>query len=106
MTDEQRAYMHARDKFSRFVIGPAKELLDATATLVNLATQRAEETQQVMNQLRPVWAQGWTSDSEAAQASANALSELWQMLAADNQTDAVETLRALKERDYKRLAGQ
>ena len=46
--------------------------------------------------LRPVWAQGWTSDGEAAQASSAALSEIWEFLEVANQTDAMEALKKLK----------
>lgn len=46
-------------------------------------------------ELRPVWAQGWTSDSLAAQSAANALAALWRLLGAEHQTDAVRRLKAL-----------
>ena len=46
--------------------------------------------------LRPVWAHGWTDDSVAAQTSSNALSQLWEMLGAKDQTQAVATLAELK----------
>lgn len=46
--------------------------------------------------LRPVWAQGWTDDSSAAQASSAALGQLWKLLGATNQTDAVIKLKALQ----------
>jgi hypothetical protein len=48
--------------------------------------------------LRPVWAQGFTSDSQAAQANGNALSELWAELGVQNQTDAMQALYDLQER--------
>ena len=46
--------------------------------------------------LRPVWAHGWTDDSVAAQTSSNALSQLWEMLGAKDQTQAVAALEELK----------
>lgn len=95
MTEEQRRYMHARNDFESFHVNKAKELLDATAALVATATRRAEETQKAMDELRPVWAHGWSTDSEAAQASSNALAQLWEMLGVDNQTTAVEELQKL-----------
>lgn len=95
MRNEQNRYKRARSKFIDSHIGPAKELLEATANLVNIATTRAEETKRTMEQLRPVWAQGFTSDSQAAQANGNALAEIWQILGVDNQTAAMEKLRKL-----------
>ena len=50
---------------------------------------------EAMEHLRPIWAHGWTDDSAAAQASGSALAQLWQMLGASNQTEAVTKLRAL-----------
>jgi len=44
--------------------------------------------------LRPVWAQGWTNDSEAAQAASAALAQIWKALGVSNQTDAMIALRA------------
>lgn len=46
--------------------------------------------------LRPQWAQGHTSDSKAAQSLAIALQQLWDMLGAKNQTQAVAIVTQLK----------
>jgi hypothetical protein len=46
--------------------------------------------------LRPVWAQGRSSDSAAAQASSAALAEIWEVLGVADQTAAMEKLRELK----------
>lgn len=46
--------------------------------------------------MRPQWMMGYTSDSIAAQTSSAALSQLWNMLGADNQTTAVGRLKKLK----------
>lgn len=43
--------------------------------------------------MRPNWAKGYSSDSIAAQCSANALSSLWELLGAKDQTEAAEKLR-------------
>lgn len=51
---------------------------------------------EALEQLRPLWAQGYTSDGQAAQATGNALTQLWEMLGADNQTAAVAQLNKLK----------
>lgn len=45
--------------------------------------------------LRPVWAQGWSTDSLAAQASAAALGQIWKALGVDNQTAAMARLKEL-----------
>lgn len=48
-----------------------------------------------LEQLRPLWAQGYSSDSIAAQASGNALSDIWSSLGVNNQTDAMERLHKM-----------
>lgn len=95
MTEAQRRYMHARDKVLTSFILPVQEFLDATSALCAAETQRADNTQKVMDELRPIWAQGFTSDSEAAQANGNALAEIWQVLGVVNQTAAMTRLREL-----------
>lgn len=72
------------------VIAMACELEEARDTLA-----REKETVVALEGLRPVWAQGWSDDSTAAQASAAALSDLWETLGVDNQTAAVEELAKL-----------
>ena len=57
-----------------------------------------ERSNIALEALRPVWAQGWSSDSQAAQASAAALSEIWGFLDVLNQTDAMESLKNLVEK--------
>lgn len=46
-------------------------------------------------QLRPIWAQGHTSEAVAAQVHGAALSQIWDLLGVDNQTDAMANLREL-----------
>lgn len=48
-----------------------------------------------LEQLRPHWAKGYTSDSATAQAATAALTELWKLLGVENQTMAVLRLRAM-----------
>lgn len=57
---------------------------------------RSERHNEALEELRPVWAQGWTGDSQAAQVSSSALAQLWEMLGASNQTQAVEALAELR----------
>ena len=54
-----------------------------------------EHSNIALETLRPLWAQGYSSDSVAAQASSNALAEIWEILGVNNQTDAMEKLREL-----------
>jgi hypothetical protein len=48
-----------------------------------------------LEMLRPHWAQGYSSDSLAAQTATAALAQLWGLLEVDNQTDAVAAIRRL-----------
>jgi len=67
---------------------------------------RLLSTVNALESLRPHWAQGYSSDSIAAQASTEALVGIWKILGVNDQTSAVVTLKALTaERDeYKRHA--
>ena len=49
----------------------------------------------VLEELRPHWAKGYSSDSIAAQVSFGALSEIWKILGVDNQTGAIEKLKRI-----------
>ncbi|PRA46677.1 hypothetical protein [Brucella pituitosa] len=48
-----------------------------------------------LESMRPHWAQGYSSDSIAAQAATASLSKLWQILGVNNQTEAVKKLHTL-----------
>jgi hypothetical protein len=52
---------------------------------------------ELLEELRPVWAQGWTSDSVAAQCATSAMTQLWKMLGVNNQTDAVQALKRMRD---------
>jgi hypothetical protein len=61
------------------------------------AYQRAEAAErraEAAEQLRPLWAQGYTSSSVAAQVTGAALSQIWTALSVDNQTDAMTAINA------------
>jgi hypothetical protein len=45
--------------------------------------------------LRPHWAMGYSSDSIAAQMNAAALSQIWNLLDVQNQTDCINELYKL-----------
>jgi hypothetical protein len=57
---------------------------------------REELRNDALEQLRPVWAQGWTKDSMAAQASASALSQIWKLLGVQDQTQAADRIEELE----------
>ena len=52
---------------------------------------------EVLEQFRPLWAQGYTNDSVAAQTLGGALTRLWKMLGVSNQTDAVQALKRMQD---------
>jgi hypothetical protein len=54
----------------------------------------AERVAEVAEKMRPVWAQGYSNDSMAAQSSSSALASIWELLDVDNQTKAMEKLEA------------
>lgn len=76
---------------------PSGTFADDCRECGRLETENAQLKRQIegLESLRPAWAQGYTSDSMAVQASASALSTLWQMLGVDNQTAACAKLREL-----------
>ena len=94
-THQQQHFYEMRRQFREAHLKPALDLMLAANAAVEDAERRAVEAEATLEALRPVWAQGWTSDSQAAQASSNALSELWELLGATNQTVALERLRNL-----------
>lgn len=48
-----------------------------------------------LESLRPHWAQGYSTDSIAAQTATSALVSIWKMLGVENQTSAMARLRQL-----------
>jgi hypothetical protein len=65
------------------------------AELLRAEAKRKDEVIASLETLRPHWAKGYTSDSIAAQTATAALSQLWVLLGADNQTQAMMKLRSL-----------
>ena len=64
--------------------------------LANLLDEAAAHIE-TLEALRPHWAQGYSDDSVAAQATTAALSQLWKLLGVDNQTAAVQRLTDIVE---------
>ena len=88
MQDFKR-YESARENLRR-TIAPVEEYIEAAENEIYELRLRIE----TLEKLRPHWAQGFTSDSEAAQASTAALSQIWELLGVKNQTEAMKKLRA------------
>lgn len=59
------------------------------------------DSHSALEQQRPYWAKGYSSDSVAAQSATGAISQLWELLGANNQTTAITNLRSLKNDNTK-----
>lgn len=75
---------------------PLTYYTEAEVQVLKERIRQLSATNEALEALRPVWAQGWTSDSAAAQASGNALARLWGELGVSNQTEAMQRMRQLK----------
>lgn len=82
-----QAYMRAETSHA--------EHAEAQRDAANAALAKAEGERDTLETLRPIWAQGWSDDSTAAQVSAAALAQIWQVLGAASQTEAMQRLAAL-----------
>lgn len=65
------------------------------AELIEEKEKELAETNLTIEKIRPLWAQGHSSDSTAAQSTAVALSEIWHKLGVSNQTEAMSALSML-----------
>lgn len=75
----------------------ADAMIRAEQTLTPEGKELAEAREKIkaLEALRPLWAQGYSSDSIAAQSLTTALTKLYDLLGVTNQTAAVAMLRAL-----------
>jgi len=80
-----------------FVILADANTRPATISLMRSRIKRLEQQLETERSMRPQWAQGFTSDSIAAQSTSTAMHALWNLLGATNQTQAMERLRRLIE---------
>lgn len=71
-----------------------RELSPRSQATAIIAAKNSEIT--ALENLRPHWAKGYSSDSVAAQTVTAALSQLWGILGAANQTEAVQYATALQ----------
>lgn len=93
--NDRRRYNEARSKVRKF-LDPIVEVLASTDALVVSLENQVVTAEATLEALRPVWAQGHTEDGRAAQAYANALSEIWLLVGAQNQTQAMARFRHLR----------
>lgn len=61
--------------------------------------EKLEREVKALESLRPAWAQGWSSDSIAAQLASNAMLDMWEALGVSNQTDAMNRINSLLKED-------
>ncbi|TXH17846.1 MAG: hypothetical protein E6R03_03220 [Hyphomicrobiaceae bacterium] len=92
MNDAQRRYMHARQRMESALINPATELLEAAHAIVQNAEDRANRAEVRCSVL--LEQRGFNEPDFSARI---ALSQLWEMLGAKDQTQACANLRALIE---------
>lgn len=76
---------------------PAQKLQETVRGIVS-QNNRLRELMDVADRMRPHWAQGYSSDSHAAQVTCAALSEVWDMLGVKNQTECMAKLNAFFSR--------
>lgn len=69
-------------------------------SVLHTRIDKLEDELEGLESLRPHWAQGFTEDSVAAQSSQAALSQLWELIGAKDQTQAVQILKASKENNH------
>jgi len=73
-----------------------QEGLKALADMLKRCAAEAS-AMKVLEPIQQTWTQGWTSDSVAAQVTAAALTQVWNLLGVENQTQAVIKLETLKK---------
>lgn len=75
------------------------EEIQALKDAVEAEADRAEGYRTYCESIRPHWAQGYTSDSMAAQAQTAALSQLWELLNVKDQSAAVAKIKKLLDEE-------
>lgn len=88
-------FQDAKERVVNTLLDPVLDLMKEANAAIEEAEQRALRAEATLEALRPVWAQGFSSDSVAAQGLGNAVSEMWGILGVKNQTEAMERLRFL-----------
>ena len=75
--------------------GPIVETVSIPLDAYLRMQRKHERDIAALESLRPLWAQGYTSDSVAAQCASSALASIWAILKVDNQTETMQKLRQL-----------
>jgi hypothetical protein len=88
-------YKGAYDENSIMIEGIDAALAAASPVPPSNEIAELKEKIAALEKLRPVWAQGHTSDSVAAQVSSGALASIWSVLGVSNQTDCMAALKRL-----------
>lgn len=89
-----KPYAQARDAL-RASVSPVENYIETAEAIICELRLGLEQQKQYTERMRPHWAMGYSSDSEAAQTAISALSAVWEMLGVKNQTDCMGKLRAL-----------
>jgi hypothetical protein len=95
MNKELRDYIATRDHLRETLVLPILRMIDAAGAVITNAHAERDKAVTMLEVLRPVWAQGYTSDSVAAQTTATAISQIWRALEVEDQSAAMVKLRAL-----------
>lgn len=74
---------------------PINNYIEESERLICELRLKLKQEKEYSESMRPHWAQGYSSDSMAAQASTSALSEVWDLIGVKDQTACMEKLRLL-----------
>lgn len=88
-----KRYAEARERL--------RKLIEPVEEYISVAEQEICELRlsvKTLEDLRPHWAKGYSSDSMAAQASTAALSDIWTAIGASNQTECMDKIASLLEK--------
>lgn len=99
-TTQLDGLMGTSETSARRAVEDAKAAIHSAiaADITSLKAERDQLNERFYNleKLRPHWAQGYSSDSMAAQTATSALSKLWEKLGARHQTEACQKLDRLQ----------
>ncbi|MES2783604.1 MAG: hypothetical protein V4657_12480 [Pseudomonadota bacterium] len=91
-------YANAREAL-RASVSPVENYIETAEAIICELRLELKQQKEYIESMRPHWAQGYSDDSMAAQASTGALAEVWDMLGVKNQTDCMARLRERFEAD-------
>lgn len=93
MSHQNQHFYETRRQFKAAHLDPAVALMEAATAAVQEAERRAKQAETHLEVMTPVWQHG------PGFASRLALSELWAALGAKNQTEAMQRVRTLIQRE-------